>query len=78
LGRILSQPESLPRWREGGQLRDLFAPFSERSRLREVLQVGEVFLADFEGRVVLANRLFSGQRRCTRLPNKRLQPQPLA
>jgi hypothetical protein len=40
------------------QLRDLLAPFSGAARLREVRQMGEVLLADFERRILFAERLF--------------------
>jgi hypothetical protein len=39
------------------QLRTLLAPFSGAARFREVLQMGEVLLADYEKRIVLADRL---------------------
>jgi hypothetical protein len=40
------------------ELRDLLSPFVGPARSREVNQMGEVLLADFERRIVLAGRLF--------------------
>jgi hypothetical protein len=40
------------------ELRGLLAPFIGTARIREVSQMGEFLLADFERRIVLAQRLF--------------------
>lgn len=40
------------------QFRLLLSPISGTARFREVLQMGEVLLADFEKRILLAERLF--------------------
>jgi hypothetical protein len=37
---------------------DLLGPLSGPARLREIRQVGELLLADFERRIVLAERTF--------------------
>ena len=46
------------RLKSSEELRELLAPFAGASRVREVNQMGEFLLADFERRIVLAERLF--------------------